>query len=139
MKIYICPKLVYGSIRGGEDLLLFFESHHDGEAPPINEEIEAFIATKDGEVEVEILEKGSDDEKYSKDARVQYTTPQYEFMWAGTASDAMLSKEPSFVPGFTATVMEHFQNPANWRFCHSLGKSPQLICNHKVWIDGNAD
>jgi hypothetical protein len=148
VKVYVTPRVVAGTDRGGEDLFLDFEAHHDGDTPPVDEPVEVLLCVRDdweGLTEVRDLTGDEPDEAYLPGVRVYYRSCYYDFEWEGTGEDALAAefrdystyKEDQQVR--TRKVEEVFRNPTNWSFCHKPGESPRLRCYFEHYVNGNAE
>jgi len=148
MLVTVEPEVESGNNKGGEDLYLVFRAVHEGEVPPVTEEIEVALAKDDDYdgVSVEMLgldemqpgDPGDTAEPCAVGVSVRYCSNHYEFEWTGDGAD-VLKLHTDYKDGRWQTVEEYLRNPNNWVFCHRPGEKPKLKCCGCSLVDGNAD
>jgi hypothetical protein len=152
VKVRVTPRVVAGTDRGGEDLFLDLEAHHDGDTPPVDEPVEVLLRTADdwegltevrepAEFEELVLSGELPDEKFHSGVRVYYRSCHYDFEWEGTGEDALAAKFRDYSDNQVVVrkVEDVFRNSANWAFCHKPGESPRLRCYLEHYVNGNAE
>lgn len=141
MKVRVEPEVETGTDKGGEDLHLRFTATHEGDTPPVGEDLEVELAVADDyDVEAKVTDGDYDaesGERFWPKAKVKYRTYHYDFEWEGTGDDVL--GETLYHDNKRVTVEQYLRNPDTWSFCHKPGEPPRLTSTGLVFCDGNAD